>query len=269
VEGAPSIWAVAEAYERFIGRWSEPVGVAFVDWLALPPGLRWLDVGCGTGALSRAIAAAASPALVHGIDSSAAFAERAQALAPDQQRLRFSTGDALDLPVADASFDVAVAGLVLNFLGDHARAVAELRRCVRPGGTIAAYVWDYAGEMQLLRRFWDAAVALDPTAAGLDEGRRFPICEPDALAALFADAGLTGVERRSIVTPLAFRDFDDLWEPFLGAQGPAPAYVAGLPDAARDALRERLRASLPVAADGSIALRARAFAVRGRHARDG
>ncbi|HEX4345017.1 MAG TPA: methyltransferase domain-containing protein [Solirubrobacteraceae bacterium] len=259
----PSIWGVAEAYERYIGRWSEPVGAAFLDWLALPAGLRWLDVGCGTGALSRGIARAASPALVHGIDSSAAFVGLAAASTGEAERTRFTTGDALDLPVGDGAFDVAVSGLVLNFLGDHGRAVAELRRSVRPGGTVAVYVWDYADGMQLIRRFWDAAVALDPAAAALDEGRRFPICAPDALAALFAGGGLAQVETRPIVTPTVFSDLDDLWEPFLGAQGPAPAYVAGLAEPDRARLRERLRSSLPVAADGSIALSARAFAVRG------
>jgi hypothetical protein len=118
--------------------------------------------------------------------------------------------------------------------------------------------------MQLIRCFWDAAVALDPDARALDEGERFPLCQPHALEALFRDAGLGEVEARSIVVPTLFTDFDDFWQPFLGAQGPAPAYVASLADADRDALRERLRAALPAGADGSIALSARAFAVRGR-----
>ena len=125
-------------------------------------------------------------------------------------------------------------------------------------------MWDYASGMQLLRRFWDAAVALDPAAAALDEGRRFPICEPDALAGLFRDAGLDDVETRAIVVPTVFRDFDDLWEPFLGGQGPAPAYAMSLSEDARAALRERLRTSVPSGPSGTIELSARAFAVRGR-----
>jgi hypothetical protein len=153
---------------------------------------------------------------------------------------------------------------VLNVLPDPARAVSELGRAVRRGGTVALYVWDYAEGMQLIRCFWDAAVALDPDARALDEGERFPLCQPHALEALFRDSGLGEVEARSIVVPTRFTDFDDYWQPFLGAQGPAPAYVASLADADRDALRERLRAALPAGADGSIALSARAFAVRGR-----
>jgi SAM-dependent methyltransferase len=264
MEAEPSIWSVAEAYERYIGRWSRPVGGELLDWLELAPGLRWLDVGCGTGALSRAIAAAASPGLVYGIDSSEGFVALARARADDPSTQGFSTGDALDLPVDDESYDVAVSGLVLNFLGDHARAVSELRRAVRPGGTVAVYVWDYAEGMELIRRFWDAAIAIDPAAGALDEGRRFPICEPGALAELFRDAGLHDVVTRSIVVPTVFSGFDDYWDPFLAGQGPAPAYAATLADGDRAALRERLRTSLPTGPDGSIALRARAFAVRGR-----
>ena len=133
-----------------------------------------------------------------------------------------------------------------------------------PGGTIAAYVWDYAGKMELMRHFWDEAAALDPQAAALDEGRRFPLCTPEALCTLFAAAGLGAVEAAPIEIETAFRDFDDYWQPFLGGQGPAPAYAMALDEAARNRLRDRLRARLPVRNDGSIALTARAWAVRGR-----
>jgi SAM-dependent methyltransferase len=262
VTSEPSIWAVSDAYERFIGRWSRPVAAEFVDWLALPDDLSWLDVGCGTGALSRAIDAAAAPRLVHGIDPSNGFIEGARRLAGT--RAQFSLGDALDLPVADASFDVVVSGLVLNFVPDHGRAASELRRAVRPGGTVAVYVWDYASGMELIRSFWDAASELDPGALALDEGRLFPICEPTALEELMRDAGLEGVESRSIVVPTVFTSFDDYWEPFLGGQGPAPAYAMSLAEADRSALRARLKETLPMRADGSFELSARAFAVRGR-----
>jgi hypothetical protein len=149
-----------------------------------------------------------------------------------------------------------VSGLVLNFVPDPAAAVAEIRRATR--GTFGAYVWDYgAGGIGLLRAFWDAAVALDPAAAALDEAVRFPLCGEGALGAAF------GVEARGITVPTVFRDFDDYWTPFLGGQGPAPAYLASLPEDRRVALRESLRERLPVAADGTIALTARAWAVRG------
>jgi hypothetical protein len=139
-----------------------------------------------------------------------------------------------------------------------------MTRVTRPGGTVAVYVWDYAGKMELMRYFWDAAVALEPTAYDLDEHPRVPICRPEPLAELFAGAGLRDVETRSIDVPTVFRDFDDYWSPFLGGQGPAPRYVMSLDDARRAALRDRLRSSLPAADDGAIHLIARAWAVRGR-----
>jgi SAM-dependent methyltransferase len=167
------------------------------------------------------------------------------------------------LPCDDAEFDAAVAGLVLNFVPDPAQAVREMKRTVRRGGTVAAYVWDDAGEMQLMRRFWHAAVLLDPAARDLDEGQRFPICQPERLLALWQDAGLVNTAVRVIDIPTVFRDFDDYWMPFLGGQGPAPGYCVSLSEAKRGALREHLRTTLTAAADGTIPLQARAFAVRG------
>jgi hypothetical protein len=142
--------------------------------------------------------------------------------------------------------------------------LAEMKRAVKAGGVIAAYVWDYAQGMELMRRFWDAAVDLNPDAHALDEGVRFPLCRPTALAVNFEQAGLVDVEVEPITIETRFRDFDDYWTPFLGGQGPAPAYACSLDEAARDALREQLGAALPVQADGSILLNARAWAVRGR-----
>jgi hypothetical protein len=162
--------------------------------------------------------------------------------------------------------DVVVSGLLLNFLPAPTAAVVGMARAARPGGTVAAYVWDYAGGMELLRTFWDAAVELDPSAGALDEGRRFPLCDPARLERLWRDAALTDVESTGLDVATPFQDFDDYWRPFLGGQGPAPSYVASLDDDRREALRERLRARLPAGADGRIALRARAWAVRGRRA---
>ncbi len=220
-------------------------------------------MGSGTGALATTVLDAASPSAVVGIDPSHAFVAHARAQIPDA-RARFTVGDAQSLPFAAVSFDACVSGLVLNFLKRPERGVAEKTRVTRPGGTIAAYVWDYAGEMQLLRRFWEAVEAIDAATALLGEGRRFPIANRDALARAFTEAGLDGVETRPIDIPTVFRDFNDLWSPFLGGQGPGPAYVASLSDERRAQLRDRLRQSLPVAADGRISLIARAWAVRGR-----
>jgi SAM-dependent methyltransferase len=259
---AADVWATGSAYEPYVGRWSRLVARDFLGWLAVPPAKRWLDVGCGTGALTATIVAIASPAHVDAVDQSEGFVAYAREQVPDP-RVRFSVADARALPSEDASYDAVVSGLVLNFIPDPARAVAEMARVARAGAPVALYVWDYAGRMELMRRFWDAAAALDPAARDLDEGRRFPICRPEPLAALFRDAGLQAVETRAIDVPTVFRDFDDYWTPFLGGQGPAPGYAMSLDESRRGALRERIRATLPVQSDGSIHLIARAWAVRG------
>jgi SAM-dependent methyltransferase len=256
------VWASGEAYERYVGRWSTLVARDFIDWLGIPPGRRWLDIGCGTGALSRIILDRAAPQAVLGIDPSEGFVAHARHLVSDG-RAGFETGNAQALPVDDASFDVAAAGLVINFVPDMGKAAAEMRRVLRHGGTAAAYVWDYADAMQMMRHFWDAAVALDPAARDLDEGRRFPVCRPEPLGALFRDAGLGDVAVRAIDVPTVFKNFDDFWTPFLSGQAPAPGYCMSLPEERRIALRERLRATLPLQSDGSLHLRARAWAVRG------
>ncbi len=257
------VWASGEAYEPYVGRWSRQVARQFLAWLAVPPQRRWLDLGCGTGALSEIILSVASPIAVRGIDPSEGYVSYARQHVKDQ-RATFEVGDAQRLPFEPDSFDATVAGLVLNFLPDPARGVAEMRRVTQPGGSVAAYVWDYAGEMQIMRHFWDAAVALDPAAQERDEGRRFPLCHPEPLVELFQAAGLREVGARAIDVPTDFRDFDDYWTPFLGGQAPAPGYAMSLDEDHRAALRERIRQNLPVAADGSIHLSARAWAVRGR-----
>lgn len=259
---ARDVWAVGAAYESYVGRWSRHVARAFVEWLGVPPRRRWLDVGCGTGALVEAIAASAEPEAVLGVDRSDGFVAHARARVTGDG-IAFRVGDAQALPVPDGGFDAVVSGLVLNFVPEPARMIAEMTRAAGPGGTVALYVWDYAAGMQLVRHFWDAAKALDPAAARLDEAVRFPGCAPEPLAALLEGEGLSGVATRAIDVPTRFRDFDDCWSPFLGGQGPAPTYAMSLPEARREALRERLRARLPVEPDGSIPLTARAWAVRG------
>ena len=260
--GHREVWASGAAYDSYVGRWSRRVARECVDWLAIPAGSRWLDVGCGTGALSQTILDIASPRELWGIDASERYAAHARKQVTDG-RARFAVGDAGALPCASAGYDVVISGIVLNFVPQPGVAVAEMARAAVVGGTVAAYVWDYAGEMQLMRHFWDAAVALDPRALELDEGRRFPLCQPGPLVQLFRTARLDQVETRSIEVPTTFRDFNDYWSPFLGGQGPAPAYATSLSDERRTALREGLRARLPIAADGSIHLIARAWAVRG------
>lgn len=255
-------WSSGDAYEPYVGRWSRLVARDFVDWLAVAPQRAWLDVGCGTGALSQTILEYCSPRSVVGIDPSKGYLEYADARVSDP-RTTFRVGDAQALPCGDGEYDAVVSGLVLNFVPDMERTVGEMKRVARPGGPAAAYVWDYAGEMQLMRHFWDAAVALDPAAGDLDEGRRFPIARPAPLADLFRRAGLREVETRAIDVPTVFESFDDYWSPFLGGQAPAPGYCMSLGEERRVALRERIRSGLPIRPDGTIHLVARAWAVRG------
>jgi SAM-dependent methyltransferase len=228
----------------------------------MPARSRWLDIGCGTGSLSQAVLELADPSSVTGIDRAAGFIEHARKYVRDAC-LHFAVGDAGSLPVESGAFDAVISGLALNFIPRSDRAVEDMTRAVRSGGLVATYVWDYAGNKQLMRHFWNSAAALDPAAYGLDEGRRFPLCQPDPLKQLFSDAGLQDVEVHPVDIATHFRDFDDYWLPFLGATGPAPGYLKTLSDEHRAALRERVRQGLPFAIDGSISLTARAWAVRG------
>jgi SAM-dependent methyltransferase len=260
------VWSAGEGYEPYIGRWSRVVARRFVPWVGAPAGSTWLDVGSGTGALTRVILDEAAPAAVVGVEPSDAFRRYAAEHVQDEGA-EFRAGDATALPVRDAEFDVAVAGLVLNFVPEPAAALAELCRATRPGGTLAAYVWDYSGGMQLIQRFWEVAAEQDPAAGQIDEAARFDLFRPEPFRALFTDAGVADAVLDGIEIPTVFADFDDYWTPFLAGQGPAPAYLADRTDDERAALREALHERLPTAADGSIALTARAWAVRGTRPR--
>jgi SAM-dependent methyltransferase len=253
-------WERGSPYEQYVGRWSRQVAPPFLSWLGIPAGRRWLDVGCGTGALCAAIVDRCSPASVSAVEPSEGFLKTARENLAD--RVALHQGNATAIPLGDASVDVVVSGLVLNFVPDQRAALAEMARVTGKDGTIAAYVWDYAGKMELMRYFWDAAVELDPGVAKMDEGIRFPLCRPEALENLLASAGLKGIEVKPIDIPTRFTGFDDYWQPFLGGQGPAPAYAMSLDETGRARLRDRLRGRLPTAENGSISLIARAWAAR-------
>ena len=257
------VWALGPQYEAYMGRWSRPLAVEVVRCLGLPQGLSWLDVGCGTGALTTALLAGAAPARVLGVDPSAGFVASARAGTSDP-RASFAVGDATALPVPDGDVDVVVSGLVLNFVDEPRAAVAEAARAVRPGGTVAAYVWDHAGGgMQMMRLFWDAAGDLDPEARPLHEAARFPGVLPGPLRAMFTAAGLVQVVVEPVVVPTPFSGLDDVWLPLLGGQGSAPGYVATLDEEARAELREELGRRLPVGPDGVARLTGKAWLARG------
>ena len=255
-------WLAGDAYEAYMGRWSRRLAGVFLEWLQPAQSANWLELGCGTGALTSTIFDLCEPASIIACDQSAPFVEHARAHLADA-RVSFVVAGSEALPHRDGGFDVAVSGLVLNFLPNPAETVASLRERLRRGGTVAAYVWDYAHGMEFLRLFWDEAAALDPGAVALDEGKRFPLCEAPPLASLFRSGGLAQVETRALEIPTDFATFDDYWMPFLKGTGPAPSYVASLDAHDRDVLRERLERRLPVGRDGRVSLRARAWAVRG------
>lgn len=256
------VWASGAAYDPYMGRWSRLVAADFIRWLDVPGDGRWLDVGCGTGALSQTILEIGSPREVVGIDVSPKYIEYARHKITDQ-RIRFILGDGQMLPADSESYDAVVSGLAINFIAEPGRAVRGMARAQKAHGRVAAYVWDYAGKMELLRYFWDAAITLHPDVRNLDEGRRSPICHPTALEGLFRDSGLGNVQCVAIDVPAHFTNFDDYWLPFLGGQGTVASYAMSLSEAARVELRECIRARLPIEADGSMRMLIRAWAVKG------
>jgi SAM-dependent methyltransferase len=256
------VWETGSAYEDYVGRWSRLIAREFLSWIRAPARASWLDIGCGTGALSQSVLASCDPARVVAVDFSRNFASHARRNTSDT-RASFQVCDAQALCVRPATFDVAVSGLVLNFVPDPARMLSEAAAALRPGGVLSVYVWDYGGKMEMMRYFWDAAATVDPAGAGLDEARRFPMCRPEPLRALLSAARLAGVTVEPIDITTTFADFDDYWRPFLGGQGAAPAYAATLTEERRTELREHLRRTVPYQPDGSIRLIARAWAAKG------
>ena len=255
-------WLSGNLYERFMGRWSVLIAQEFLAWLAVPPARSWLDVGCGTGSLTQLILNRYQPKEVVALDSSPDFIAHTQQLVTNPAA-RFQVGLAQSLALPSNSMDAVVSGLVLNFVPQPETAVAEMRRVTKPGGTVGIFLWDYAEGMEMLRYFWDTAVALNPDAAQFDEGRRFPLCREVQLENLVRAAGLQQVEAIPIEVTTNFSNFADYWQPFLGHVGPAPSYTMSLAQEERQQLADELRQSLPTAVDGSISLTARAWAVKG------
>lgn len=254
-------WERGSPYEQYIGRWSREIAPLFLTWLDAPADRCWLDVGCGTGALSAAILNRCTPSSLIGVEPSEGFRQLAAQHLGSQARVL--AGSAERIPLDSGTCDIVVSGLVLNFVPDLPTALAEMMRVTVPGGAIAAYVWDYADRMGIIRSFWDAAASVDEAAAPLHEGVRFPVCKPSALRDAFERAGLAAVETTSLEVTAAFADFDGYWQPFLGGQGPAPAYAMSLSEEKRAALKVRLEAALRAGPNDSIRLPVRALAVRG------
>lgn len=252
--------APAEAYNALVGRYGPSLAVALAGFAEVPEGGRALDVGCGTGALTAALAERLGAEALAAVDPSEPFAAACRERVPGAD-VRIAAADAL--PFGDGAFDVALAQLVFNFLPDAAAGVREMARVVRPGGIVGGCVWDYSGGMVLLRAFWDAALELDPErAAAADEGATMRLAHDGELAELLRSAGLRDVRAGSLLAEARYASFEDLWVPFTRGAGPAGAYCAALGRDAQAALGAALRGRLGVG-DAPFTLTARAWAAVG------
>ena len=253
----------AEAYERFMGRWSRLVAKSLVEFTGIRDGARVLDVGSGTGSLAFAIVAAKKKCHVVGIDPSEAYVAFATSRSPDKALVSFEVGDAQALKFANGSFDASASLLVFNFIPDAKKALGEVRRVTKPGGNVSAAVWDYSEGMRMLRIFFEAAATVDPAAEKLDE-KHMPLCHAGELAALWRSGGLERVVEQPIDVTMQFGNFADYWDPFLLGQGPSGSYLRKLSAAQVADIRAEVRRKLPISReDAPFSLPARVWAVRG------
>jgi ubiquinone/menaquinone biosynthesis C-methylase UbiE len=246
------------AYERFMGRWSRAVAPLFLDWLGAPPGGNWLDVGCGTGILTETVIELCAPASVDAVDAAPAQVAAA-ARGTAAQRARFQVADARKLPFPDASFEVVASALVINFIPDPPRALAEMRRVGRAHGRVAAFVWDFGAELSPsgpLRRALRRSGIQVPEIPGTEVSRL------DTLRSLFQAAGLEQVETRTIDVCLAYTGFQDFWQAQTPGYAPTTKIIAEMKDSERIRLMSAVQSALPAGPSGSIEYCARANAVK-------
>lgn len=257
------MFANAEAYERFMGRWSRLLARLFVDFTNFPDGGQVLDIGSGTGSLAFAIAQQKARSRVVGIDASGEYIAYANSRNAFPTRVTFQIGDAQELHFADATFQSSLSLLVFNFIPDPEKALRELRRVTQPRGGISAAVWDYCGRMRMLRVFWDAAASMDAGAEKLDE-KHMPLCREGELSRLWREGGLENVREQPLNITMRFQTFMDYWDPFLLGQGPAGVYVRTFQGDRLQVLREAVKERLSVSSENvALTLPARAWAVCG------
>lgn len=262
-ENSPHTWSNSDAYEAVMGRWSRIAADEALNWLALPPGLRWIEIGCGTGALTEAILTNGDPAEIFAIDPSPDFLAQAAKRIRDK-RVTFRSGGVEELKGPNERYDISIAGLVLHFMTDPHQGLAAMTRAVRPGGTVAGYIWDVACAEQFTSPFWRAAGSLESSAKTWEPLYRLQLNSVERVTELFTNARLAQVAVATLDFPVVFRDFADYWEPgLLDGSSPIQRYIRTLSQDQQAALRERLREQLPTAHDGSIPLRGRLWIARG------
>jgi SAM-dependent methyltransferase len=253
-------WSAGQNYEHYMGRWSRQMALEFLRWLTPPRRAAWLEIGCGTGALTATLIAECNPKSILAVEPSKDFIAYARSMVPDK-RVTFEIGDAGKLPAQDGTMDIVTSALVFNFIPDKLAALAEMKRVLKPSGFLSFYVWDYpGGGMGFIDEFWKAAAEVDDKALALDEAKRFPFCTADGLAALCRDAGLRSPAVDPLEIETVFPDFDAFWRPFTLGAGPAPGYCMALPEDQRERLKAILIRNL--GAEGQIRLVGRAFAVK-------
>jgi len=254
-------WDNATAYDRFMGRWSRQLAPKFVDWLRVPSGRAWLEIGCGTGALTSAICEKTDPLSVVAVDTAPEFVDYCSKHL-SHANLRVVQGTLDSYPSRKEGYSAVVSSLVLNFLPDPIESLKKMKLACSSGGCVAACVWDYSKGMEFLRLFWDAAVAVDPKASAFDEGARFPLCHPEALRSAFHNAGLEEIEITSLAIPTIFDSFHEFWSSLSEGTGPAPSYAATLSASKRKALASSLKALTRSKNNSPIELQAKAWAIK-------
>ena len=255
-------WNNSNLYNQFMGLWSIKVAQLFLNLLNEKYRIQeksWIDVGCGTGALTFEIMKYAKPEMIVGVDPSKDFLPKENT----NKLLSFKIGSSDNLPIESGNFDFAVSALALNFMPNKDQCIKEMLRVLKNEGVLALYVWDYSEQMEFLRYFWDTAIELIPGAEEYDQGEKFPICRREALKELFEKHALQTIDLKDLTIQTEFKNFQDYWKPFLGGQGSAGRYMSTLEEKKKNLIKNTLFERLPIAKDGKILLKARAFAISG------
>jgi SAM-dependent methyltransferase len=259
--GTKENWDNIQGYEMYVGRWSRALSLDFVHWLNACAALKWMEIGCGTGALTQAIAETYDPSSLLALDKSEAYLTKARENGK-LSKVSFLRVD-LDSFLPEGEFDNITSGLVLNFLPHTEKTLRSLMSNLRNGGQLSAFVWDYGGHYQPMRHFWDAAKEVSAVAKDFDTGIKFEICRKEKLISLFESLGLTHVEFTNLERIAMFQNFDDYWLPIASAQGSVTEFISILTEKEKDNLKETIRRRLPIALNGEIKLIINALAVKG------